>query len=122
MYRISPYTYLVSGILSIAIANTAVECSSLELLHFQPLPNMTCGAYMASYIEDAGGYLVDSFATSDCAFCVIADTNSFLASIGIYYDDRWRNFGILWAYVGFNVGMALLLYWVVRVPKRGKAK
>jgi ATP-binding cassette subfamily G (WHITE) protein 2 (PDR) len=118
MYRLSPYTYLVSAILSIGIANTAVKCSPLEILHFETLPNITCGAYMASYIEQLGGYLNNPNATTECEFCVIADTNTFLSSVGVDYGDRWRNFGILWGYVVFNVLMAVLLYWGFRVPKK----
>lgn len=120
MYRVSPYTYLVSAILSIGIANTAVECSPLELLYFEPLPNTTCGAYMLPYIQQLGGYLINPSATTECEFCVIADTNTFLSSVGIDYGDRWRNFGILWGYVVFNGLMAVLLYWGFRVPKKRK--
>jgi ATP-binding cassette subfamily G (WHITE) protein 2 (PDR) len=118
MYRLSPYTYLVSAILSIGIANTAVKCSTLELLHFEPLPNTTCDIYLAPYIEQLGGYLNNPNATTECEFCVIADTNTFLSSVGIDYRDRWRNFGILWGFVVFNILMAVLLYWGFRVPKK----
>lgn len=122
MYRLSPYTYLVSAILSIGIANTEVKCSSLELLHFAAPSNTTCSTYMAPYIEEFGGYLVDPAARTECKFCVIADTNTFLNSFGVNYEDRWRNFGILWGYVGFNILVAILLYWAVRVPKKQKKK
>jgi ABC-type multidrug transport system permease subunit len=122
MYRLSPYTYLVGTILSIGIANTAVKCSPLELLHFEPLPNTTCGVYMAPYIEQLGGYLTNPTSTTECEFCVIADTNTFLSSVGVDYGERWRNFGILWGYVVFNVLMAVLLYWGVRVPKKRREK
>lgn len=85
---------------------------------------MTCGVYMAPYISENGGYLTNSTvgSTLECEFCVIADTNAFLARFGIFYEDRWRNFGIMWGYVAFNVVMAVLLYWAVRVPKKGKGK
>jgi ABC-type multidrug transport system permease subunit len=95
-----------------------VKCSPLELLHFEPLPNTTCGLYLAPYIEQLGGYLSNPNAMMECEFCVIADTNTFLSSVGIDYEDRWRNFGILWGFVVFNVLMAVLLYWGLRVPKK----
>jgi ABC-type multidrug transport system permease subunit len=34
--------------------------------------------------------------------------------------DRWRNFGLLFVYVAFNVFGALFLYWLTRVPKKAK--
>lgn len=61
-------------------------------------------------------------ATTDCAFCPIKDTNVFLASVSSHYGDAWRNFGILWVYIIFNIFGAVFLYWLVRVPKVKKEK
>lgn len=122
MYRVSPFTYLVSGMLSTAVANTDIVCSSIEYLHFNPPSNETCAQYMAPYISYAGGYLQNPSATTDCSFCAADSTNTFLAGVNSYYDQRWRNFGILWVYIGFNIVAALFFYWLVRVPKKTKAE
>jgi len=65
-----------------------------------------------------GGTLSNPGATENCAFCTIANTNDYLASVGSYFDERWRNLGILWGYVVFNVFAAFFLYWLARVPKK----
>jgi ATP-binding cassette subfamily G (WHITE) protein 2 (PDR) len=125
MYRVSPFTYLVSAMLSTAVANTSVRCAANELLRFDPPDGFTCGEYMGKYISIAGGYLVDDNAPESCQYCSVQSTNTFLASVGSNYDDRWRNFGILWAFIFFNIFAALGLYWLVRVPKKklgGKKK
>ncbi|PWY68618.1 ABC drug exporter AbcA [Aspergillus heteromorphus CBS 117.55] len=116
MYRVSPFTYLVSGMLSVGIANTKVTCADNEYLHFDPV-NGTCGEYMQPYISSAGGYLEDSAATSGCSFCPIAETNAFLRSVSSSYSDIWRNFGLMWVFILFNILAACLLYWWVRVPR-----
>lgn len=36
MYRVSPFTYLVDGMLSTAVAETSVVCSDIELLTLNP--------------------------------------------------------------------------------------
>lgn len=118
MYRVSPFTYMISAMLSVAVANTNVVCAANELVRFDPPPGMTCNSYMTPYIQFAGGYVVNGNATADCEFCPISDTNKFLVGVNAEYGDRWRNFGILWAYIVFNVFGALALYWLVRVPKR----
>ncbi|SCO92613.1 probable ABC1 transport protein [Fusarium oxysporum] len=118
MYRVSPFSYLVSGILSAAVANTKVICADNELLQFTPPQNMTCKEYMKPYTDMAGGYLLDESATDTCIFCTMSETNDFLAGVSSYYGDRWRNFGLLWVYVFFNIAAALFVYWLVRVPKR----
>ena len=118
MYRISPFTYMISAMLSVAVANTNAVCAANELVRFNPPAGMTCSAYLDPYIQFVGGYVANGNATTQCEFCPVSDTNKFLASVGAYYDDRWRNFGILWAYIAFNIVGALVLYWLVRVPKR----
>lgn len=39
----------------------------------------------------------------------------YLAAVSVYYDERWRNFGLVWAYVAFNIFGALFFYWFVRI-------
>ncbi|KAL5327920.1 hypothetical protein ACEPPN_005626 [Leptodophora sp. 'Broadleaf-Isolate-01'] len=120
MYRISPFTYLVDGILSTGLANTLVTCSNIEFLHFAPLSDSTCGKYLQDYIWASGGYLLNPEATSDCQFCSVRDTNSLLAGMSLSYELRWRNFGIMWAFITFNVCGTYLMYWWTRVPKPKK--
>lgn len=118
MYRASPFTYLVSAVLATGLANTNVTCADNEYLYFDPQPGKTCAQYMGTYIQFAGGYLQNPDATGNCSFCEISSTNSFLTSINTDYNQAWRNFGIMWAYVIFNVAMALFLYWLARVPDK----
>ncbi|KAL2128209.1 hypothetical protein VTI74DRAFT_9521 [Chaetomium olivicolor] len=124
MYRVSPFTYLVSAMLSTAVANTDVVCAANEFLKFKPANGLSCGEYMQPWMDKWGGYLTDPLSTEQCSFCTIGKTNAFLARVKSDYADRWRNFGILWVYIIFNVGAALFLYWLVRVPKKklGKKK
>ncbi|KZL63583.1 abc-2 type transporter [Colletotrichum incanum] len=116
MYRVNPFTYIVEGFLSIGLANAPVTCSTTELLTFDAPSGSTCGEYMAEYIQNNGGYLVDNNA-SECHFCGMADTNAFLLDMNMSFDNRWRDFGLVWAFCVFNIAAAAVLYWVARVPK-----
>ncbi|PQE26852.1 ABC transporter CDR4 protein [Rutstroemia sp. NJR-2017a BVV2] len=117
MYRVSPFTYLVSGMMATGLANTKVVCSSIEYLHFNPPSSKTCAQYLDPYIKLTGGYLNNPNATTDCEFCSVSDTNVFLAAVNSHYSERWRNWGILWVFIIFNVAGAIGLYWLARVPK-----
>lgn len=121
LYRASPLSYYVSAILSTGLANVDVTCASNEFTTLHPPDDQSCGEYLQDYIAQAGGYLLDNNATSDCQYCKIRETNIYLSAIGADYSTRWRNFGIMWAYVVFNIAAAMLLYWVARMPK-GKRK
>jgi ATP-binding cassette, subfamily G (WHITE), member 2, PDR len=120
MYRISPFTYLVDGMLSTGLANTKIVCSSVELSHFNPPSGQTCGQYLHKYISEAGGYVENSSAMANCSFCSASDTNTYLTNLSSSYSHRWRNFGIMWAFILFNVFGAVFLYWLARVPKNKK--
>jgi ABC-type multidrug transport system permease subunit len=124
MYRVSPLTYLVDGMLSVGLANTRVQCSDVEYLHFNPPSGLTCSQYLEPYISTFGGSLSDASAnsTSVCEFCTLSDTNDFLLSVSSSYENRWRNFGLMWVYIVFNVMAAIGLYWLARVPRKRKEK
>jgi ATP-binding cassette subfamily G (WHITE) protein 2 (PDR) len=122
MYRVSPFTYLVSGMLSTAVSGTTATCSSIEMLVFNPPDGQTCYEYLNAYATRTGGYIDNPNATSACEFCTMSSTDTFLAEIFSYWDDAWRNFGIMWAYIVFNVVVALGVYWLARVPKGSKTK
>jgi len=120
MYRVSPFTYLVDGMLSVAVANTDVVCAAAEYRHFMAPAGETCRDYMKDWIGVNGGYLQDPDALGTCSFCSISSTNQFLNAVSSSYADRWRNFGILWAFIIFNAFAAVFLYWLARVPKKPK--
>ena len=122
MYRVSPFTYLIDGMLSTGLANTKAVCSSIEYVKFDPPPGNTCLQYMSHYINTTGGYLTNEGATANCEFCTLGDTNLYLAQVSSSYANRWRNFGIMWAFIIFNVVAALGLYWWARVPRKQKVQ
>lgn len=122
MYRVSPFTYLVSSLLSTSLANADVQCAPFEVRNILQTPlGETCGQYLSEYMASAGGAVYNENSTENCEFCPLASTSEFLASVNVFYTDRWRNFGLLWVYIVFNAVAALALYWAVRVPKKGNS-
>ncbi|KAJ5082688.1 ABC multidrug transporter C [Penicillium argentinense] len=122
MYRLSPFTYLVSAMLSTGVSGTKAECSAVEYLSIQPPSGQTCFQYMERYMSQYGGYLQNEEATSNCSFCSISSTDAYLAQVGSYYKDAWRNFGFMWVYIIFNIAAAVGIYWLARVPKGSRSK
>ena len=65
---------------------------------------MSCAQYMNPFISSAGGYLTNPDATTACSFCSMSTADQFLASgFNIFYGHAWRNFGLMFAYIVFNV-------------------
>lgn len=52
----------------------------------------------------AGGYLTNPNATSECLYCPFQTTDQYLYSgFNIEYSHRWRDVGILFGFIVFNV-------------------
>ncbi|KAF5845320.1 hypothetical protein GGP41_002938 [Bipolaris sorokiniana] len=115
MYRVSPFTYWIAGLVSTMSAGRPVVCSATEVLRFDPPSNQTCGAYLDAFAARAGGVIQNPDATADCRYCSLKTTDQFLASTRIFYSERWRNFGIVCAFIVFNAFMAILMYYLFRV-------
>lgn len=107
MYRVSPFTYLIEGLLGQAIGNQEITCAPQELATVVPPSGQTCSQYMQNFIDIAGGYLQNPDASSDCLYCSARTTNELLLrNFNIEYSHRWRNVGIILGVTVFNVGYA----------------
>ncbi|KAJ5104205.1 hypothetical protein N7532_004734 [Penicillium argentinense] len=126
MYRVSPFTYYISGISSTALHGREVECNAAELSVFDPPAGQTCGEYMAKYLQVSVGSIYNENDTSGCQYCSMKLADQYLATREIYWEDRWRNYGIFWCYFIFNIFGAIALYYLFRVrtskAKAGKGK
>ncbi|KAI2791261.1 ABC multidrug transporter atrI [Penicillium oxalicum] len=115
MYRVSPLTYLIAGITATGLHGRRIECAPAELSVFNPPSGLTCGAYLQQYAAVAGGQLYNPTATQNCEYCQLTSADQYLGMSNIYYSQRWRNFGIGWAYIGFNIFGTVLMYYMFRV-------
>ncbi|KAJ3454529.1 hypothetical protein MRS44_013129 [Fusarium solani] len=95
MWRVSPFTYYVSGLASAALHGRKVVCSDSEMSTFDPPSGQTCGAYLAVFLQKA--------------------PNQYLATRRINWDERWRNYAIFCCYMAFNVFGTVMLYYLFRV-------
>lgn len=123
MYRVSPLTYFLEGLAAAGISGASVRCSSIETIEIA-LPSSlgyhTCGDYLEEYINDAGGFVVNPSATSDCQFCPVSNADAVLASLGMNTQHVWRNVGLIAVYISFNLVAIFAVYWLVRLPKKRK--
>ncbi|KAG2073832.1 hypothetical protein BDR04DRAFT_1178890 [Suillus decipiens] len=118
MYRVSPFTYVIEGLLGQAIGGQMVNCASDELVQVNPPSGLTCAAYMDPYISSAGGYVTNPNATSQCLYCPYLTANEYLLSgFNISYSHHWRNLGIVLGIVVFNIFCIFALTYIFRIRK-----
>jgi ABC-type multidrug transport system permease subunit len=108
---------LTSGLLSNVLHNVRVICSPTEINIFQPPSNTTCSSFLDPFLAYAPGALYNPTATENCEYCRYGTGDEYLKTLAVGWSGRWRDFGVLWAYVAFNVGLLLLLTGLPRWDK-----
>lgn len=74
-----------------------------EFSTFNPPSGQQCYQYAQNYLNSVGGYINNPNATTACQYCAYATGEDFYNTIGISFDDRWRDLGIFIAFLAFNV-------------------
>ncbi|KAL6409296.1 ATPase [Ilyonectria robusta] len=120
MYRVSPFTYWIGGIVATELHGQVVTCSKGENSIFNPPSGQTCGEYLKPFLAQAPGQLQNPQDTEQCRYCAFSNADQYLSGSNIYWSQRWRNYGIFWAYIIFDIFMATALYYVFRVKKWSK--
>ncbi|KAG2054926.1 pleiotropic drug resistance ABC transporter [Suillus hirtellus] len=109
MYRVSPFAYIIEGLLGQAIGGEAITCSYTELVRVNPPVGLTCGKYMGPFMEFAGGYLTNPEAAEGCQYCPYKTADQYMYSrFNIKDSDHWRNLGIVFGFVAFNI---IAVFW-----------
>lgn len=116
MYRLSPFTYLIEGLLGQSVGLQQINCSPVEFVNIIPPSGQTCAQYMSTFISSSGGYLANPNATSSCQFCGVRTTDELLgANFNIFYDHHWRDFGLMIAFILFNIFCIFALTYLFRI-------
>ena len=113
VYKLDPFSRLVSGMLSTEIHSRPVVCAPDEFNAFAIPPGQTCEYAVSSFLSTAPGYLRNLTATETCEYCPFAVGDEFLEPLGMAYDRRWTDLGVFAAFVGGNL---MVLFLAVGFP------
>ena len=103
LYQLDPFTRLIGGMVVTELHGREVVCTAKELQHFTAPAGQTCGQYMSNFFERGGaGYIVNN-ATSACEYCAYKVGDQFYTALELNFDNRWRDLGILIAFIGSNL-------------------
>ena len=84
MYHLTPFRYLLEGMLALVTHGQPVVCTEKELAKFPAPPGETCESYASGYIQRAGGYIT-TLDNGLCGICQYANGDQFAASFNVYY-------------------------------------
>ncbi|KAI1780480.1 ABC-2 type transporter-domain-containing protein [Hypoxylon cercidicola] len=127
MYYVTPFHYLLEAFLATFIHEQPVNCKPTEFARFQP-PNdgvSTCLTYVVPGINStrsdyesitgrfnipSGGYIDDAktMFPDYCQYCQYNSGDDFGRGFSVSYNNIWRDFGLVWAYIVFNYAVVYL--------------
>ncbi|PBP21531.1 hypothetical protein BUE80_DR007425 [Diplocarpon rosae] len=103
LYQLDPFTRIIGGMVVTELHDRTVKCTDGELNRFPSPSGQTCGEYMSDFFAAGGpGYLVSNV-TSACEYCAYKVGDQFYSGLGFRFESRWRDLGILIAFVGSNL-------------------
>ncbi|KAI9491802.1 ABC-2 type transporter-domain-containing protein [Zychaea mexicana] len=120
MYWLDPFHYVMEGFAVNELKNLPVVCNNGDLFKFAPPPNQTCGEYMADFFANGGsGYITNSNSTTQCEYCTYTTAEEYYSgTFGWDAANKWRNFGIIAAFTGFNLLVFSVLVYYKRKARR----
>lgn len=79
LWRVSPLTYWVSGIVATGSSGKCITCEKEEFSIFNPSPGSTCAEYLQVFLNEmkAPGYLVHPEARVGCEYCPLSNADQY---------------------------------------------
>ncbi|TEB14093.1 hypothetical protein FA13DRAFT_1805614 [Coprinellus micaceus] len=97
MYRLSPYTYLIEGLLGQALGKQLINCAPVEFVTLNPPSGLSCQDYMAALHVLRWRLLLLEL------------------NFNIFYGHRWRNVGFMVAFIVFNIVATYIFTYLFRI-------
>ncbi|KAL1962345.1 hypothetical protein VTN77DRAFT_9758 [Rasamsonia byssochlamydoides] len=122
MYYLNPFNYLIGSLLVFDVWGSEINCAESELAIFNPPNGLTCGQYLAEYMQGAGSgsNLLNPDATSGCRVCEYRSGSDYLATVNLLdYYYGWRDAGIV---VIFVISSYALVYVLMKLRTKASKK
>jgi len=113
MYHLTPFTYLIEGLLVNAMGGVLVTCKPEQFQILVPPAGQDCIAFLQPFMSANPGYA--DIVNGSCGYCAYRTGDQFLASVGMSYTHRYRDVGFMCAYIIFNYAATFALTWLFTI-------
>ncbi|KAK4051085.1 ATP-binding cassette transporter snq2 [Microbotryomycetes sp. JL221] len=111
MFRLTPFTYLIEGLLANAMGGLQIRCGDSEFLRVTPPAGQECVSWLEPFTSAAVGY-AEVLQDGACGYCQYATGDEFLSTVNYSFSHRWRDLGLMFAYILFNIAAVFFLTWL----------
>ncbi|KAM0754754.1 putative SNQ2-ABC transporter [Meredithblackwellia eburnea MCA 4105] len=118
MYHLTPFTYLIEGLCVNAMSGVKITCTPQQFTFLTPPSGQSCLDFMQPFISANAGYaqVVDG----KCGYCAYKSGDEFLATVGMNFSHRYRDVGLMCAYIVFNYALVFILTYLVSMKDWSK--
>lgn len=103
LYQLDPFTRLIGGMVVTELHERPVHCTSVEYNSFSAPAGQDCGSYMSKFFSAGGPGYIASNLTDACQYCAYKVGDQFYEPLGYDFKYRWRDLGILAAFIASNL-------------------
>ncbi|KAL2812989.1 pleiotropic drug resistance protein, ABC superfamily [Aspergillus granulosus] len=120
LYYLSPFTYLLGGMVTAVIADTTVKCSDADLTIFNPPSGESCGSYALSWASSVSVQLLNPNASELCEVCQFTTGEQYLEQFHLgqgRMGGKWGAWGIFVLFTAVNLGLVYFFTWATKVKR-----
>ncbi|KAL4863809.1 hypothetical protein BDV12DRAFT_189408 [Aspergillus spectabilis] len=120
LYYLSPFTYLLGGMVTAVTSNTAITCSGPDITIFNPPPNTTCGTYASSWISSVSAQLLNPEAIESCQVCRWSTGEQWLDQFSLgggRFGGKWGAWGVFVGFTVVNLALVYFFTWATKVKR-----
>jgi ATP-binding cassette subfamily G (WHITE) protein 2 (SNQ2) len=119
LYYLSPYTYLLGGMVKAVVEGAQVVCSDKDLVTFNPPAGQSCGAYASEWAANASAQLLNPSAMEACNVCKWTSGDQFLDQFNLgpsgLLGSHWEYWGVFMAFTVSNLALVYYFTWATKV-------
>ncbi|GAA6000108.1 hypothetical protein JCM10207_006055 [Rhodosporidiobolus poonsookiae] len=114
MYRLTPFTYLIEGLVSNALGGIQLHCTQSEFQRIVPPSGEECVSWLSTFTSSNGGY-AQVLDDGSCGYCTYSLGDQYLSQLGMSFSHRWRDLSFMVAYICFNIFACFLAFYLFSV-------
>ncbi|KAF6512916.1 hypothetical protein HZS61_007722 [Fusarium oxysporum f. sp. conglutinans] len=120
LYYLSPFTYLLGGMVTAVTSSVGVSCSSADLTLFTAPANETCSSYVSKWALSASAQLLNPEASGDdyCQVCRWTTGTQFLDQFNLgdgQLGGQWGSWGIFVVFTFSNLALVYFFTWATKL-------
>jgi hypothetical protein len=119
LYYLSPFTYLLGGMIIAVTGPVSVQCKASDLVEFTAPANETCASYAGNWAPEASAQLLnpDASGGAACQVCMLTNGSQYLELFNLNgaFGGKWGAWAIFLLFTFSNLALVYLFTWATRV-------